>query len=125
MKKWLGIFIKNEYLCSQVNAGVHRTYSMFVEILKKSPNKMVEVEKFSTSYLITYDNWNLLFLSRDTSVKVSILNIPFCVRITIKCILVTSISIIIVIIIIPKCILLHLTFTLFFLFLDFFFFNGL
>lgn len=33
---------------------------------------MVEVEKFSTSYLITYDNWNLLFLSRDTSVKVSI-----------------------------------------------------
>ena len=28
MKKWLGIFIRNEYLCSQVNAGVHRTYSM-------------------------------------------------------------------------------------------------
>lgn len=38
MKKWLGIFIRNEYLCSQVNAGVHRTYSMFVEILEKSPN---------------------------------------------------------------------------------------
>lgn len=28
MKKWLGIFIRNEYLCSQVNAGVHRIYSM-------------------------------------------------------------------------------------------------
>ncbi len=38
LKKWLGIFIRNEYLCSQVNAGVHRTYSMFVEILEKSPN---------------------------------------------------------------------------------------
>ena len=38
MKKWLGIFIRNEYLRSQVNAGVHRTYSMFVEILEKSPN---------------------------------------------------------------------------------------
>ena len=38
MKKWLGIFIRNEYLCSQVNAGIHRTYSMFVEILEKSPN---------------------------------------------------------------------------------------
>ena len=38
MKKWLGIFIRNEYLCSQVNAGVHRTYSMFVDILEKSPN---------------------------------------------------------------------------------------
>ena len=31
-------FKENEYLCSQVNAGVHRTYSMFVEILEKSPN---------------------------------------------------------------------------------------
>ena len=38
MKKWLGIFIRNEYLCSQVNAGVLRTYSMFVMILEKSPN---------------------------------------------------------------------------------------
>lgn len=38
MKKWLGIFIRNENLCSQVNAGVHRTYSMFVMILEKSPN---------------------------------------------------------------------------------------
>lgn len=28
MKKWLGIFIRNEYLRSQVNAGVHRTNSM-------------------------------------------------------------------------------------------------
>ena len=44
MKKWLGIFIRNEYLCSQVNAGVHRTYSMFVKLLEKSPNKRVEVE---------------------------------------------------------------------------------
>ena len=39
MKKWLGIFIRNEYLCSQVNAGVHRTYSMFVMILEKSPKQ--------------------------------------------------------------------------------------
>lgn len=31
-------FKENKYLCSQVNAGVHRTYSMFVEILEKSPN---------------------------------------------------------------------------------------
>jgi hypothetical protein len=43
MKKWLGIFIRNEYLCSQVNAGVHRTYSMFVKLLEKSPNKRVGV----------------------------------------------------------------------------------
>ena len=27
-----------------VNAGVHRTYSMFVEILEKSPNFEIEVE---------------------------------------------------------------------------------
>ena len=52
MKKWLGIFIRNEYLCSQVNAGVHRTYSMFVEILEKSPNKRVEVE--SVLHLLFY-----------------------------------------------------------------------
>ena len=31
-------FKENKYLCSKVNAGVHRTYSMFVEILEKSPN---------------------------------------------------------------------------------------
>ena len=31
-------FKENKYLCRQVNAGVHRTYSMFVELLEKSPN---------------------------------------------------------------------------------------
>ena len=30
-------FKEKKYLCRQVNAGVHRTYSMFVEILEKSP----------------------------------------------------------------------------------------
>ena len=33
--------LENKYLCSQVNAGVHRTYSMFVEILEKSPKQEV------------------------------------------------------------------------------------
>ena len=31
-------FKEKKYLCSQVNAGVHRTYSMFVDILEKLPN---------------------------------------------------------------------------------------
>ena len=31
-------FKENKYLCSQVNTCVHRTYSMFVMILEKSPN---------------------------------------------------------------------------------------
>ena len=43
MKKWLGIFIRNKYLCSQVNAGVHRTYSMSCTSVNR-PNKRVEVE---------------------------------------------------------------------------------
>ena len=30
-------FKEKKYLSRQVNAGVHRTYSMFVEILEKSP----------------------------------------------------------------------------------------
>ena len=50
MKKWLGIFIRNEYLCSQVNAGVHRTYSMCTSVNR--PNKRVEVE--NTLHLLFY-----------------------------------------------------------------------
>ena len=34
-------FKENKYLCSLVNAGVHRTYSMFVDILEKSPKQEV------------------------------------------------------------------------------------
>ena len=37
-------FKEKKYLCSQVNAGVHRTYSLFVMILEKSPNFEIEVE---------------------------------------------------------------------------------
>ena len=44
MKKWLGIFIRNEYLCSQVNAGVHRTYSMFVCTFVSRQTLRIEVE---------------------------------------------------------------------------------
>ena len=36
-------YVRMQYLCSQVNAGVHRTYSMFVKLLEKSPNKRVGV----------------------------------------------------------------------------------
>ena len=40
MKKWLGIFSRNEFLCSQVNAG----QKLFYVYICKSPNKRVEVE---------------------------------------------------------------------------------
>ena len=43
-------FKEKKYLCSQVNAGVHRTYSMCTSVNRS--NKRVEVEKFSTSYFI-------------------------------------------------------------------------
>ena len=47
------LLVSEKYLIfATVNAGVHITYSMFDEILEKSPNKRVEVEKFSTSYFI-------------------------------------------------------------------------
>ena len=43
-------FKENKYLCRQVNAGVHRTYSMCTSVNRS--NKRVEVENFSTSYFI-------------------------------------------------------------------------
>ena len=44
-------FKEKKYLCRQVNAGVHRTYSMSCTSVNR-PNKRVEVENFSTSYFI-------------------------------------------------------------------------
>ena len=48
MKKWLGIFSRNEFLCSQVNAG----QKLFYVYICKSPNKRVEVE--SVLHLLFY-----------------------------------------------------------------------
>lgn len=48
MKKWLGIFSRNEFLCSQVNAG----QKLFYVYICKSPNKRVEVE--NTLHLLFY-----------------------------------------------------------------------
>lgn len=70
MKKWLGIFIINEYLCSQVIAGVHRTYSMFVEILEKSPNfedrggECSPPLLYQNLYLSSYDEVIIVYLFR-------------------------------------------------------------
>ena len=43
-------FKEKKYLCRQVNAGVHRTYSMCTSVNR--PNKRVEVE--NTLHLLFY-----------------------------------------------------------------------
>lgn len=43
-------FKEKKYLCRQVNAGVHRTYSMYTSV--NQPNKRVEVE--NTLHLLFY-----------------------------------------------------------------------
>lgn len=58
MKKWLGIFIRNEYLCSQVNAGVHRTYSMFVCTFVSRQTLRIEVENVLHLFYISFLVWS-------------------------------------------------------------------